>query len=178
MWDDAAVYRLIAGHLARYRAVALGDVYKLLYQGVLGPEHLIASAASFADRLRAEYAALPAAEDGPLWEEIRPDGKLGRLHLRPFKARGGDLAALVAACLWTAERAWGTWEELREVWALFAAQCRAGRWKEFPWPKVQAFSAWLQAQGYPAVHHSAAYCRANRPAYRLLARSLWPEIAK
>ncbi|MGB9722741.1 MAG: hypothetical protein ACP5OO_03965 [Chloroflexia bacterium] len=174
MWDERALSSLIAGHLARHRAMAPCDVYKLLYQGVLGPEHLVASA-DFDDRLRAEYAALPAEANEPLWEEVRPDGELGRINLRPFKARGGDLERLLAACRKTAGQIWGTVEELREVWARFVEQCQSGLWEEFPLPEVRALAAWLEEQGYPAVHHSPAYRAANRPAYRLLARAFWPE---
>ncbi len=182
MWNDRTLSRLIAGHLARHHAVTPRDVYKLLYQGVLGSEHLVgtglsAPMADFAGRLRAEYAALPPEEDEPLWEAVRPDGELGRLNLRPFKARGGDLERLIVACWQTAGQVWGTMEEVREVWAIFVAQCRAGQWKEFSLPEVLAFSAWLEEQRYPAVHHSPAYRAANRPAYRLLARALWPEMA-
>lgn len=184
VWEEQALDRLLAGHLARHRAMKPCDVYKLLYQGVLGAEHLFqvgfrpGHTTDFAERLRAEYADLPAAEDDPLWEEVRPDGELGRIHLRPFKAHGGDLERLIAACQQTAEQTWGTVKELREVWALFVDRCRAGRWREFPLPEVLAFSAWLEEQGYPAVHHSPEYRKANRPAYRLLARAFCPEVMK
>ena len=176
MWNDEAVGRLIEEHWARYRAMTPRDVYKLLYQGVLGPEHLLGP--GFADRLRAEYAALSAKGDEPLWEEVRPDGELGRLNLRPFKAHGGDLERLIRACRRTAGQTWGTAEELREVWAVFVEQCRAGRWEVFPLSEVLAFSSWLEERGYPAVHHSPAYRAAHRPAYRLLARAFWLEMAE
>src|SRR5512136_2283430 len=113
MWDSPAVARLIDDHLARYPAMEPADVYKLLYQGVLGPEHLIASPKAFAARLRVEYDIQPSDDAEPLWEPVRPDGARGRVNLRPFKAAGGDVERLIAACLEIAERAWGTPAELR-----------------------------------------------------------------
>lgn len=166
--------RLIDEHLARYPAMEPVDVYKLLYQGVLGPEHLIASPEAFAARLRAEYDAQPSDETGPLWEPVRPDGMLGRVNLRPFKGLGGDVKRLIAACLETAGRAWGTPAELQAAWAAFAELCRAGRWATFPLDSVLALSERLAAEGYPPIHHSTAYRQAYRPAYRLVARR--PEL--
>ena len=45
-------------HLARYPLMALQDMYKLLYQGILGPEHLIAEPEAFTARLLAELDAV------------------------------------------------------------------------------------------------------------------------
>jgi hypothetical protein len=175
MWNNPdQVTILIAEHLTRRPAMQPRDVYKLLYQGVRGPEHIVPSGEEFVARLREEYAAVPAAADGPAWEAVRPDGLLGRLNLRPFKARGGTLEQLVDACLGTAAHPWGTAEELRAAWTAFAALCQEGRWDEFPTAEVRAFTAWLEAQGWPAVHHSAGYREAYRPAYRLVARDLLP----
>ncbi len=172
IWDSpAAVARLIDDHLARYPAMEPADVYKLLYQGVLGPEHLIASPEAFAARLRAEYDAAPPDEAEPLWEPVRPDGALGRVNLRPFKAGGGDIERLIAACLETAGRAWGTPAELRAAWATFVELCQSGRWAAFSLAGVLALSARLEAKGYPPVHHSAAYRQVYRPAYRLVMRA-------
>jgi hypothetical protein len=172
--DLAALAVLVEAHRSRYPALAVRDVYKLLYQGVRGPEHIVPSGEEFVARLREEYAAVPAAADGPVWEAVRPDGLLGRLNLRPFKARGGRLEQLVEACLDTAAHAWGTAEELRAAWTAFAALCQEGRWGELRAAEVRAFTRWLEEQGWPAVHHSAGYREAYRPAYRLLARDLLP----
>jgi len=170
MWDSpAAVARLIDDHLARYPAMQPADIYKLLYQGVLGPEHLIASPEAFAARLRVEYAAQPPDNAEPLWEPVRPDGALGRVNLRPFKAGGGDVERLIAACLEAAGRTWGTPAELRATWAAFVELCRSGRWAAFPLSGMLALSGRLKAEGYPPVHHSAAYRQAYGPAYRLVA---------
>ncbi|MBC8448640.1 MAG: hypothetical protein H8D78_12910 [Chloroflexi bacterium] len=166
----APLVRLIDEHLARHPAMEPRDVYKLLYQGVLGPQHLIASPEEFTERLRAEYETVPPWAAEPLWEPVRPDRTLGRLNLRPFKVRGGDVEELIAACLETAQQAWGTPEELQVAWAAFVELCRAGRWGVFLLPEVLAFSAWLEEHGYPIVHHSACYREADKPAYRLVGR--------
>jgi len=89
MWKRAPLIRLIDEHIARHPAMEPSDVYKLLYQGVLGPEHLIASAEDFATRLRAEYRAVSPDRAESLWEAVRPDGALVRLNLRPFRGRRG-----------------------------------------------------------------------------------------
>jgi len=159
---------LVAKHLARHPAMEVRDVYKLLYQGVLGSGHIIASPEGFAARLQTEYETVSPCVAEPLWEPVHPDGALVRLNLRPFKARGGDVKQLIAACLRTAEVAWGTQEELRAVWAVFVELCRAGQWEVFLLPETLAFSAWLAEHGYPPVRHSADYKKASQPAYRLV----------
>jgi len=166
--STAILTRLIDEHLARHPAMEPRDVYKLLYQGVLGLEHLVASPEDFAARLRAEYEAVFPDEAEPLWEPVHPDGALVRLNLRPFKARGGDVEQLITACLQTAERTGGTPEELRAAWATFVELCRAGQWKVFPLPEVLALFVWLEEHRYPPVHHSAGYREASKPAYRLV----------
>ena len=179
IFQPDALARLIDGHLVSYPAMEPADVYKLLYQGVLGPEHLIASPEAFAGRLRAEYGMLEPGQSEPLWEPVRPDGALGRVNLRPFQAKGGDVERLIAACLDTAGRTWGTPAELRAAWATFVELCRpvlcltgtvSGRWPAFPLTTVLALSERLAAEGFPPIHHSAAYRQAYSPAYRLAAR--------
>ena len=168
MWKRTSLTYLIDEHLAWHPAMEPRDVYKLLHQGMLGPEHLVASPEDFAARLRTEYEIVHSCAAEPLWEPARTDGALVRLNLRPFKARGGDIGWLISACLRTAQQAWGTPEELQAAWATFVELCQAGKWEAFPLAEVLAFSAWLEEHGYPPVHHSAGYKRASKPAYRLV----------
>ena len=163
-WDE-----LIDQHARRYPRWQVQDVYKLLYQALLGPAHAVTSRADFGRRLRDELERVVADERALLWEPIRPDGRLGRVHLRRFKADAGDPAALIKACLDTAEECWGAPSELRAAWAQFVAGCYAGRWAHAP-SQVREFSAWLEASGYPDVHHSEVYRAAYSPAYRLVGR--------
>lgn len=145
------------------------DVYKLLYQGVRGPEHSILSPAAFTEQLSAEWESLELAVGDPLWESIRPDGSLLRLNLRPFKAEGGSLVNLIAACLKTGHRRWGTQAELEVAWENFSTLCGEQSWPYMSLERVKTFTTWLEANGYPPVHHSEQYRSLYRPAYRLVA---------
>lgn len=172
MWHSPkAVARLVSEHLARRPAMQVQDIYKLLYQAVRGPEHLVTVPAEFAARLRAEWEAVSADDSDPLLESIRPDGSLVRANLRTWKARGGDLDVLAKVCLQTVRYAWGTAEDLRQAWSAFVEICRADSAMPYSLSEVLAFSRWLEEQSYPVVHHSERYHTLYRPAYRLV-RSL------
>lgn len=62
MWHDhESLFRLIDQHLGWYPSMEPREVYKLLYQGVRGPEHIIGSEAAFREGLLAEFAPLEPA---------------------------------------------------------------------------------------------------------------------
>lgn len=160
---------LIDWHLGLRPRMQARDVYKLLYQGVLGPEHLVGLAEAFEARLREELAAVEADESQPLLEAIHPDRTLARINLRPYKAGQGEVSQLALACLETAQQGWGMPDELRQAWKLYLSACQACRWPNQPASEVMDFSNWLEEHNYPAVHHSEVYKRLYRPAYRLVA---------
>jgi hypothetical protein len=172
-WNKAdRVPVLIKEHLARRPAMEPCDLYKLLYQGVRGPEHLISSPEAFTERLVKEWHELDFADGDPLWESIRPDGSLLRLNLRPFKAAGGKLDELATACLETGRRRWGTLSELQKSWEYFITTCRDDYWPGLPLDELETFTSWLKEKGFPAVHHSESYQSLYRPAYRLVAADI------
>jgi hypothetical protein len=163
---------LINEHLSRRPGMQPRDVYKLLYQSVRGPEHIIASPQAFTQWLREEWEGLDLTYPDPLYESIRPDGSLLRLNLRPYKAAGGGLEDLAEACLETGRRAWGTQGDLEIAWRDLLAG-----WRKQPRPGMsledyEAFTYWLESQGFPAVHHSEPYRSLYHPAYRLVAAHL------
>ncbi len=164
-----ALTTLIQGHLARYPAAEPRDIYKLLYQGTLGPEHAINSAEEFEAELRAELDAVQPDENEPLWEPLRPDGLLGRLNLRPFKAHGGDPARLLEASLRTGFQRWGTPEDLKRAWDTFAGLSRRGTWAPMSPGRVDILTRYLILHNYPSMHHSTMFKRSYAPAYRVIA---------
>ena len=170
MWAEIdQVMGLVEEHLARRPGMEPRDVYKLLFQGIRGPEHIIASPEAFTERLQGEWEFLEPAGDEPLLESIRPDGRLLRLNLRPFKAARGVIEDLATACLRTSLSSWGTLVELQTAWNGFSAACREYTWPGVKLEEINAFTTWVEAQGYPPVHHSERYRSLYRPAYRLVA---------
>ena len=164
-----ALSQLIGGHLIRYPAAEPRDVYKMLYQGVLGSEHLLVSEDEFAAHLCAELDEVQPNDDEPLWEPLRPDGLLGRLNLRPFKARGGDPDRLLEVCLRTASMQWGTPEDLKRAWDTFAVLTRQGAFPALSPGRVDILTRYLILHNYPPMHHSTMYRRSYLPAYRVVA---------
>jgi hypothetical protein len=170
MWHDSeGVFRLIDQHVHWCPSMEPRDVYKLLYQGVLGPEHNIRDESTFRERLLAEFTCVDAGQAGRVYEPVRPDRSLLRINLRPFKLWNGAPESLIEACLSAGQQEWGSLGELRLAWDTFCGFCQEDRWPAFGVASVSVFSDLLEARGYPAVHHSAAYKDCYRPLYRLIA---------
>jgi len=164
-----ALTTLIQGHLLRYPAAEPRDIYKLLYQGVLGPEHMVDPVEEFEARLWAELDEVQPDENEPLWEPVRPDGLLGRLNLRPFKARGGDPARLLEACLRTTFQRWGTPEDLKRAWDTFSSLARQGICPSISAGRMDILTRYLILHNYPPTQHSTMFKRSYGPAYRVVA---------
>lgn len=159
---------LIEEHLRRYPTMRARDVYKLLYQGILGPEHLIPSAETFSTRLVDELASLQPDPNQPLLESIRPDGALNRIHLRPWLSTGRNISWLVEACLETGKLSWGTSQELSQLWHEFTERAKSGQFPAISGTQVRDLSDLLEEQNFPPVHHSTTYTSMYKPAYRLI----------
>jgi len=159
---------LIKQHLMRYPAMTARDVYKLLYQGILGPEHIMPSADIFTARLKDELAGLQPDPDEPLLETIRPDGELRRIYLRPWLTTSQNISRLVEACLETGKCRWGTRQELRQLWYWFLDQVKEGQFPTITFSEARTLDNWLREDNFPAAHHSTTYVLSYKPAYRLL----------
>jgi len=163
--------QLLSQHLGRYPGMQLEDVYKLLHQAALGPGHAVKDKADARDRLEAEAASLGAGPEEPVRDVISPDGKLARIHLRPFLAAGGNLDDLCDAFVETANNYPPSMEKLGKFCGCLGDLATAGG---IPWPK-QEVVMWfdgIAASGYPAVHHSPQFAASFRPAYRVVSIEL------
>lgn len=159
---------IICAHARRYPCWQIVDIYKLAYQAVFGAEHALRDVRAARAYLEDEWAHLPTGLiQAPLFEPLRPDGRLGRLHLRSYKAQGGDLTELFRRWMLTAERVHGTVDALREVWREVECVARSGE-LPFAMSELDAFWNAQAAQGFPPVHHSSAYRSAYAPAYRVV----------
>jgi hypothetical protein len=165
------VSQLLSAHLARYPAMQLDDIYKLLHQAALGPGHALDNPAAARKRLDEEIAALGEAPPELLQDVISPDGRLGRVHLRSYLASGGSPDALHRAFVETANSYPASPDKLAKFCGCLGDLAEAGG-IPFLRKDVLAYFGKISREGYPAVHHSAAFRNAYRPAYRVVAVDL------
>lgn len=168
------VGQLLGAHSARYPGLGLEDIYKLLHQAALGPAHAVEALAA-RGRLAQEAGELGAGPDEPLVDPISPDGRLARVHLRPYLAQGRDLNTLADAFAETARTWTPSIDKLAKFCGCLGDLADAGG-IACARTDVVAYMNARAAEGWPAVRHSAAYRAAWRPAYRVVDVALLPDL--
>jgi hypothetical protein len=117
-----------------------------------------------------------------LLEPIDPGGRLLRVNLRPMFGEGGrmrdesgkrkdgrssaDVGWLVAALVESARRVKGDPAQMKRRLAAAVRWCRSNLPRQAA--ELELIAARTEESGFPAFHHSPAYARAYRPAYRVV----------
>jgi hypothetical protein len=167
--------KILARHFAHTPAMQLQDLYKLLHQAALGSTHAVRDERVARDSLERELACMGAGPVDPLIDTISPEGEILRIHLRPFMKLGKDPKKLLQAFVQTANHWQGSHERLKE-YGLKAAQLAKVGSIPMQVEAVQSYFENMQAQGYPAMHHSETYQHLYHPAYRVVAKQYLEEI--
>ena len=159
--------------------VRIEDAYKWVYQATRGSEHAVTDEIMVRDYLQQEWKTLgrPLAGE-PLWEPLRRDGKLGRLNLRQFHARGGRMEDLANAFIESAKEFRGDESDFLEAWNALGMKLARKHLGRLTWAEWHRLDQAMSAQNYPAIHHSDAYTKARRPAYRVLTRQAFERLFK
>ncbi len=160
----------LTSHLARYPAMQLVDLYKLIHQAAMGSEHAIRDAESARNWLTRELAGMgddcrATSRHGipePLMDPLSDETGIIRVHLRPYIASGGDPARLLDDFIRTANEFNGDPQTLEKYWHI------ATSLGHFPAVEMDGLIQSMRAKNYPAVHHSPEYERLYRPAYRVV----------
>lgn len=168
---DSRSHFILVDHLRRYPQMQVADLYKLLHQATWGSGHAVLEKQAARDQLERESKEMGGGPEEPLLDPLPPDGELVRVHLRPYLASGKDLGALLQAFVRTAYEWRGSLEMLERYGAAAACFAEAEQGRLDP-KKIEAFFAKMEAQGFPAVHHSETYSSLYRPAYRVVVRQL------
>ncbi|MBQ6824434.1 MAG: hypothetical protein IJP27_07260 [Clostridia bacterium] len=133
------------------------DLIKHCYQAAFGSEHLLADFSAAFARFTAEFeAVLP--QKMPLFEPLSEE--ICRINLAAWKQEGLPPAWLFRIFAATAAKKGDLEKNLRE----------AGELGLFPAAEWEKCLQEYRAAGMPAVHHSAAYRAAEKPAYCLADR--------
>jgi hypothetical protein len=167
--EEERIAGLLINHLARYPQMTVQDAYKLLFQAAMGAEHAVTNVEAAGRWLRHELQGLGDGPKEPLSDPLSPDSAFVRLHLRPYVAAQGNAAALLDAFVRTAREYHGSVQTLQRYWHTASRLATSGLLPYTP-AALQEFFTAMQAKEFPAVHHSAAYLHAYRPAYRVIGR--------
>jgi hypothetical protein len=191
--DLYAAYRpLLAQELEIRQVDDPADLYKFLYQAMMGPAHTGLTEEGALSWLEQEWNQMagepvPPADRWPLWEPLRPDGQLGRLHLQPLREMliegvpASERPAVEAAArerlAIAFARTAAQWQPelgiLRGLWARVSVD--ESLWTgHFSAEQVAQLSSVLSAAGWPAAHHSENYIERWQPHYRVVAEVLLP----
>jgi hypothetical protein len=158
---------LIQWHLEHHKNMGIQDVYKLLYQGLFGAEHLLHDVERAKAYLEDEWQRVPALADEKLCEPASLDGTIVRANIRRCKADGISLTQLWEAFYSSVAKVKADTEQFETMWFSFATLCRLTK-LPFDAARVFQFGQEAQSQHWPAKHHTPEYREANYPAYRVL----------
>ena len=159
------IKKILRAHHARYPAMEIPDMVKLLYQREFAGGHMIADPAESLNRLREERRGLAVSPGQEAFENI--GGGLCRFYLDSPECGEVTLTTVNRFFVNTANGNDGTVEGFEETLGVLRRCCADG---DLPYP-MDALDAYVSAykgQGYPPVHHSRAYRDAYRPAYRVV----------
>jgi hypothetical protein len=162
-WTDWT--QIVQAHLRRRPAMEAQDLYKLIYQGVLGAEHLLRNFEMAKLRLQQEWDELEQGLEEAIIEPIAPDGKVVRINLRPCKAFGISCDSIGRLFLAASVDAVGH-EEFIKIWK----KSIAAETTFLSPDSLSSLNAEMAQRGYPVMHHSSNYRRLYRPAYRVVRR--------
>ena len=164
--------RLINFHLQIYPDMCLQDVYKLLHQGIFGPQHLLLNPESARSYLQREWEGVKPTDIEALTEPVSIDGEMIRVNLRPYKAGGGKRETLWQTLYNSAIIIQPDNEKFARLWQQVIDLCQELK-LPFSVEEVERLGQETTAQRYPALHHSTEYQQANKPAYRVVLLTEW-----
>jgi len=168
----AAWNNLIKEHLVLYPRMQPDDVYKLVYQGIMGPGHLGNDTTQIANYLKDELNSIESSEDEGLFEDITPDSSYIRINLKRFKYENLDPALLVKIIAQSADIPKRARSRLVKVWSNICQEVENGT---IPLNKTafRQFDQFVKKNDYPVIHHSPEYIQEYQPAYRVVSRNIW-----
>lgn len=145
----------------RYKKIQVQDVYKLLYQGVFGPEHFIC------EKTRQNFyeefeKAKP--EKGLIFEKISRVFEIYRVNIRAYKACEGTKEELFSLFQESANIKTGNPKLFKLLWDWFKKINDEKNY--FPNKKIEKFEKeYSVPEQLPVLHHSKKYRKANKPSY-------------
>jgi len=169
------LFNLIQFHIKNHKNLTEKDVYKLLYQGAMGPKHLLANPESAKQYLQREWDSVLPMKDELLFEPVSPDGLVIRVNIRPCKYVFKNYLFLWDALYQTALNFKENHSLFVKTWHDYYKLCAENK-LPFSTIKIEELDRQTKENNYPAMHHSRKYSEVNKPAYRVLVKNEFKKL--
>ncbi len=160
--------KIIGSHLARYPLMTGSDIYKLLFQAVMGSSHAIFDMESARTLLESELMNPGSGPVEPLKDVISPCGRIARINLRPYAEEELDPEVLLSAFIRTGREFTGS-EDTLELYCSWFIHMKNNDLLPVEFRNIDILFRDMISSGYPAMHHSAIYRNTYSPSYRVVA---------
>lgn len=167
--------KLLQEHKLKYPDMQIVDLYKLIYQGILGPTHLGSNPDTILHYIESELEHINANQEVEIIEHISPSKKYVRVNLKKFKAKDGNPELLVDVIVLSAINSTNDIESFIYVWNEIGKMIESG---DLPFNKAEFrdFNDFVIKNNFPIVHHSQEYIETYSPSYRVVESKYWNEI--
>jgi hypothetical protein len=159
---------IVVDNVSRYPHMQVEDLYKLAHQAAMGSEHSVSDIDRARQWMADEIQNLQPSTVEPMIDVISRDRSIVRVHLGSFIDAGGDPENLLQAFVQTANEFTGSTSVLRAYWQEIIISAERDN-LHFPKERLALFFKKMEADQFPAIHHSAQYDQAYHPHYRVIA---------
>jgi len=149
----------------------LVDLYKLIYQGTLGPAHLGTDYQTIRAYLNQEMADIEPKK-GKMVESISGDQKYLRINLYAFKEAGGNSDSLAKLVYRSCQKELDGYQKLKKRMRL-AGKVLQNYPRQYDYQDYQEYLEKIAKNQYPVPHHSETYIKEYKPAYRVISSEIY-----
>ena len=164
-----ALLTLLKEQIDKYPTMQIQDCVKLLYQKILGSEHMAMSVDSCYEMLISEKAKIGTDVTFPAYEDLGDN--TCRFNLLPISGDSDTLHTVtklfIKSIKTLSENITGKRKDFEESLSLLLDLVKEGK-LPFSYTDVENFLKKYIEESCPAVHHSQVYRDAYHPAYRLI----------
>lgn len=163
---------LINYHFKLYPKMQIEDLYKMIYQSVMGPGHLLEDEVVAFRSLKNEMEK-SSGKAKNLFIDIGLDNDLVRVNLNVFQEKIGDAQKLFSAIKETAESIHPDKIKLKDVLEKTKNLFEKNELKFLHYSTWKNFIEKLEEQNFPPISHSEIYKKSYFPSYRVVLKEIF-----
>jgi hypothetical protein len=162
---------LINYHFWLYPKMQIEDLYKLIYQSVMGPWHLLQDEREAFQSLKNQIEK-GIGKERELFVNIGLENDLVRVNLNVYKEKTGDAHRLFSAMEKTAEIIKPDKSKLQNVWTTVGEMFASGEICFLDYGLWRELTDLLIQNDFPYISHSKIYRKNYFPLYRIVLKGL------